>query len=73
MRSNARQEAKGLGIEDLSCVFKVGAKLENDVLLRCRHFASERKRISMFRICFHTSFVSAAVVRFSRVLAGLSV
>ncbi len=48
-------------------MFKVGIKVENDVLLRCRHYAGENDRVSMFRLYFHTSFVSGNILRFNKV------
>lgn len=61
-------QLKGLVSRDLSCSFKVGMRVENDVLLRCRHYKSESERVSMFRLVFHTSFVSHNLLRFTKAL-----
>ncbi len=58
---------RALETKDLSCSFKIGIKINDDVLLRCRHFKSEAERISMFRVFFHTSFISQNFLRFTKV------
>ena len=40
--------------------------MENDFLVRLRHFHQKRKRISVFRAYAHTSFVSDNVMRLTR-------
>jgi len=58
---------RSLEPKDLSVSFKVGIKINDDILLRCRHFKNESERISMFRVFFHTSFISQHFVRFTKV------
>jgi len=58
---------RALKIEDLSCSFKVGVRINDDVLLRCRHYKNEEERVSLFRLFFHTSFVKGNLMRFTKV------
>ena len=44
-------------------VFEVGVRVENDILVRARHFKSKKERVSMFRALVHTSFVADNVIR----------
>lgn len=48
-------------------IFDVGIRVENDFLIRARHFRSKSQanggRISMFRALVHTSFVADNVIR----------
>lgn len=72
-RDRARNSAKGFSVKDLSCVIKVGVRIENDTLIRCRHFENNSERVSMFRLYFHTSFVTGNVLRFPKVRRETSV
>jgi hypothetical protein len=47
-------------------VFDVGVRLENDFLVRLRHFHQKGKRISVFRAYAHTSFIADNVMRLTR-------
>lgn len=58
--------AKWYNTDDGSILFPVGLELEGDVLLRVRHLESERSRSTMFRIGFHTGFLSEHVFRFEQ-------
>jgi len=44
-------------------IFDVGVRVENDILIRARHFKTRHERISLFRALVHTSFVANNVVR----------
>jgi len=40
--------------------------VENDILIRFRHFKNNQARVSMFRASVHTSFVQDNVIRLHR-------
>jgi len=40
--------------------------VENDFLIRCRHFKGNDQRKSMFRASLHTSFVVDNVIRLTK-------
>jgi len=65
---NGSNPIRALRKEDLSCSFKVGVIIFDDILLRCRHYKSETERVSLFRVFFHTSFVQQNLLRFTIVL-----
>jgi hypothetical protein len=44
-------------------IFEVGIRVENDFLIRARHYRSRQERLSMFRALVHASFVSNNVLR----------
>lgn len=44
--------------------FHVDAIIHGDILLRCRHLDTSGRRISMFRIAFHTGYVPRGVYRY---------
>eukprot|EP00347_Sterkiella_histriomuscorum_P007642 403348134 len=52
--------------KDSCAIFEVGQRVENDILLRFRHFRSNQSRISMFRATVHTSFAANNVIRLTR-------
>ncbi len=52
--------------KDECAIFEIGQRVENDFLVRCRHFASEVRRESMFRVSVHTSFVVDNVIRLTK-------
>jgi hypothetical protein len=51
---------------DQCVVFDVGVRLENDFLVRLRHFQHKGARLSVFRAYAHTSFVSDNILRLTR-------
>ena len=51
---------------DQCVVFDVGVRVENDFLIRMRHFHSKGQRMSVFRSYAHTSFVADNVMRLTR-------
>lgn len=51
---------------DMSISFDVGIEAEGDVLIRCRHIGKDNKRITIFRVMFHTAFMSDIHIRFSK-------
>ena len=51
---------------DQCVVFDVGVRLENDFLIRMRHYHQKGKRISVLRAYAHTSFVADNVMRLTR-------
>lgn len=44
-------------------IFDVGVRVENDFLIRARHYKSRHERTSLFRALVHTSFVANNVLR----------
>ena len=52
--------------KDSSASFEVGLRVENDILIRFRHFKSNQQRVSMFRAMVHTSFASENILRLNR-------
>ena len=44
----------------------MGQRVENDFLIRCRHFESNQSRVSMFRATIHTSFIVDNLLRLER-------
>lgn len=66
-----RDAERGRGLPFVTCdegsiKFDVDTPLQGDVLLRCRHVAGDRSRVSMFRAAFHTGFVQDGMLRFPR-------
>jgi hypothetical protein len=51
---------------DQCVIFNVGQRVENDILIRFRHFQSNQKRVSMFRASVHTSFIVDSVLRLTK-------
>lgn len=66
-RRYVRQKVKEIAQQKLPLTIKIGVKVQDDVLLRCRSYVSEDKRISLFRLYFHTSFVTGNALGFSKV------
>ncbi len=52
---------------DSSISFCMDFPLYGDILLRGRHVQSNGKRVSMFRIAFHTGYISSGVLRVTKV------
>jgi hypothetical protein len=52
--------------KDSCAIFEIGQRVENDILIRFRHFKSNHARVSMFRASVHTSFVVDNVIRLTR-------
>jgi hypothetical protein len=52
--------------KDSCAIFEVGQRVENDILIRFRHFKNNQNRVSMFRATVHTSFVVDNVMRLTR-------
>jgi hypothetical protein len=48
---------------DQCVIFDVGVRVENDILIRGRHYRSRHERISLFRALVHTSFVANNILR----------
>ena len=46
--------------------FDVNIPIQGDILVRARHLAAKRKRVSMFRVAFHTGYAPATVMRLTR-------
>ena len=53
--------------EDLSYSFRVGIRVENDLLIRIRHYNTDKDRISILRLFVHTSFICDNFLRLSKV------
>ena len=51
---------------DQCVVFDVGVRLENDFLVRLRHFQHKGARLSVFRAYAHTSFVCDNILRLTQ-------
>lgn len=51
---------------DGSITFPIEQVLQGDVLVRCRHLATNGKRMSMFRAAFHTGYTPPKVMRLSK-------
>jgi len=55
---------------DGSITFPIEQVLQGDVLIRCRHLATNGKRMSMFRAAFHTGYTPPKVMRLSKAQLG---
>lgn len=51
---------------DGSITFPIEQVLQGDVLVRCRHLATNGKRVSMFRAAFHTGYTPPKVMRLTK-------
>ena len=54
---------------DLSIWFDIKTEVEDDFLIRCRHYRSETERVSAFRIFANTGFVLDDVLRLKYVIS----
>ena len=52
--------------KDSCAIFEVGQRVENDILIRFRHFKSNQAKISMFRASIHTSFAVDNIIRLTK-------
>lgn len=59
---------EGYSSQEQCVIFEVGVRVENDFLLRMRHFRgkNQKSRISMFRALCHTSFVQDNMIRLTQ-------
>ena len=53
-------------LSDLSMSFDINTEVEGDVLLRCRHLGRDNSRQTLFRVMFHTSFVTDGLLRLDK-------
>ena len=51
---------------DLSISFDLSTEVEADVLLRCRHLSRDGTRQTLFRVVFHTAFVTDGLLRLQK-------
>ena len=65
---NYSEEEKAITLNETRCSIKIGMEVESDVLIRCRNYINDDKRVSMFRLYFHTSFVIGNELAFPKVI-----
>jgi len=65
---DCRKKIKEDSKSKLPLIIKVGMRVDNDVLIRCRNYVNEKTRTSLFRVYFHTSFITGNALGFSKVL-----
>eukprot|EP00358_Blepharisma_japonicum_P001684 CAMPEP_0202948384 /NCGR_PEP_ID=MMETSP1395-20130829/13299_1 /ASSEMBLY_ACC=CAM_ASM_000871 /TAXON_ID=5961 /ORGANISM="Blepharisma japonicum, Strain Stock R1072" /LENGTH=170 /DNA_ID=CAMNT_0049650381 /DNA_START=690 /DNA_END=1202 /DNA_ORIENTATION=- len=66
--SSIKKDAPPLSFfeSDMSISFDIDLEAEGDILIRCRHQTKDNKRITIFRVMFHTAFVSDIHIRFAK-------